>query len=320
MSDFLKGSYKWTKISGEISAISSRFDHTLVKLDEDNLLVFGGVSEGWVQQNDLWKFTLSSGRWEEVKVEGNSKPATRKDHTAVILDGKMYVFGGQVGKDAANDLWIFDTVKREWTEFAGGVKPTRRSGHSAILSDKKMYVFGGICDGTELGDLWLFDAEKGSWEHLPDASSVHIDPRLYHSAALWDNHMVIFGGFKHQKPLHGVWSLDLATLQWIKVEVAPLRQRSGHAASFSDGLLYIFGGEAGNKDQGYDSLNDTSIYHLKEKRWDIVKTDATPKGRLGGKGVVIKDQFVIFGGVYVCGKEWDPSSWLNDVWALSRNS
>jgi len=277
---------------------------------------FGGMSEGWKWKNDLWEFDLETRKWKEIIIEGNDKPSPRKDHSAVIKDDKIFIFGGQSNKTTLNDLWVFDYNKKQWSNIpTDKTFPSARYGHSAVIYNNKIYIFGGQADGVDFGDIWEFDIEKKMWK-LIDIQS-HLDPRHYHSAVVWKDQMIVCAGYKQQRPLRGLWVLDLISFKWSKMDLPHLKQRSGHTASINGDIMFVFSGEAGNADDGYESLCDTAIFHTNEKKWEmVVNSKDQPKGRLGAKSVILGDSLVIFGGIYVNGKEWKPDEWFNDVWIL----
>lgn len=72
----------------------------------------------------------------------------------------MYIFGGFVNGDRANEVFRFDFQKQEWKQIDAGAKqPAARAGHSAcVVADDKeahMYIFGGKDnDDKILNDMW----------------------------------------------------------------------------------------------------------------------------------------------------------------------
>ena len=54
--------------------------------------------------NDTWSFDISTRKWTELQCTG-SIPSPRGRHTAVLVDGVMYVFGGYAGKIYLDDLY-----------------------------------------------------------------------------------------------------------------------------------------------------------------------------------------------------------------------
>ena len=71
----------------------------------DGLYFFGGYQRKRGHYfNDLFYFDLDQKMWSGIETSGES-PSPRTDHTAVMFDGAMYVFGGYDGKARYNDLW-----------------------------------------------------------------------------------------------------------------------------------------------------------------------------------------------------------------------
>ena len=63
---------------------------------------FGGTG-GRHYYNDTWSFDVSSRKWTELQCTG-SIPSPRSGHSAVFVNGVMYVFGGLTGKIFLDDL------------------------------------------------------------------------------------------------------------------------------------------------------------------------------------------------------------------------
>ena len=63
---------------------------------------FGGYGKrGYC--NDTWSFDISTRKRTELKCTG-SIPSPRSFHAAVLVDGVMYVFGGDTGRAYLDDL------------------------------------------------------------------------------------------------------------------------------------------------------------------------------------------------------------------------
>lgn len=58
------------------------------------------------------RWDSSNIKWEEVKPMNSE----RYHHTAVVHDGKIYVFGGYCGKKYLRSYEIYDTKTKIWTE------------------------------------------------------------------------------------------------------------------------------------------------------------------------------------------------------------
>ena len=76
-------------------------------------------------------------------------------------------------------------------------------------------------------------------------SSEHPSKRWGHSAILYHNSMIIFGGRHLQRSLSNVYSLDFSTLTWSKMEPIgpiPLARDSHTAVLYNNTDMIIFGG------------------------------------------------------------------------------
>ena len=81
------------------------------------LYVFGGQNDFNDKMNDLWKFDLASRTWSAMPApEESIQPTARSGHTAVLLGGRMVVFGGivEVTKEI-NEMHIFDFASGTWS-------------------------------------------------------------------------------------------------------------------------------------------------------------------------------------------------------------
>ena len=99
--------------------------HTAVVLDR-TMYVFGGSEHDPNQKNSainttnsLFALNLDTLVWTKIReTRREFLPCGRIAHTAVVYQGCMYVFGGQVGtgsyQQRLNDLWEFNPVTSLW--------------------------------------------------------------------------------------------------------------------------------------------------------------------------------------------------------------
>lgn len=88
---------------------------------------------------------------------GDGGPGGRHDHSAVMYDGRMYIFGGMNGLQTKDELWSWNFSSRKWTKIRchrGGPPPMK--GHCTCRLDDTMLVFGGSCGNVLHSDLWSF--------------------------------------------------------------------------------------------------------------------------------------------------------------------
>ncbi len=67
--------------------------------------LFGGYQKkSGDYYRDLYSFDLSKKKWEQLELVGET-PKERTDHSCVLYDGAMYVFGGYDGRSRFGDLY-----------------------------------------------------------------------------------------------------------------------------------------------------------------------------------------------------------------------
>jgi N-acetylneuraminic acid mutarotase len=127
--------------------------------------------------NDVWRIKLkddqlSTPTWEKLDIvtSGSAKNdlTPRSRHSAVLLNNRIYVFGGVKGGD---DLFSLDLVGNCWIrESTTGRAPTPRFGHCAAAMGKNMWIYGGSNAREPLNDLYKFDSVRSNWRLTTNAT------------------------------------------------------------------------------------------------------------------------------------------------------
>src|SRR5688572_2250867 len=113
----------------------------------------------------------------------------------------MVVFGGQ-GKQALNDVCIFNLKKRRWeTVYDSGTKPSPRARHSAVWDEKRecLYIFGGFAKGDKFADLYsmCISGEQPvsvTWKLEQRKSGFWPPPMHRHKSFFLDSKLHMIGG------------------------------------------------------------------------------------------------------------------------------
>ena len=127
--------------------------------------MFGGW-DGSCALGDLWVIDdVELSEWREVKcIEEDISPSPRMNHAAAMgPDGRMFVFGGS-NYVYHDDLWIFDCILGEWTQWqvrlpgsagTGASLPSRFYGRRMTFVAP---VWGALCMGPTVavppGPCW----------------------------------------------------------------------------------------------------------------------------------------------------------------------
>lgn len=183
-----------------------------------------------------------------------TRPFPGNHHTAEVVDGKLYLFGG-LGSGSGGKVQIYDPVADEWDEgepmpFAAG------SSSSAVIGDE-VYVAGGIIGSSTTTQAARYSPATDTWEDIAP-----MPQGRNHAAAESDGEkMFVFGGrgpgsgdgnvvangfntVQIYDPVDDSWesSLDPGST------IDPLPQARGGmgTAVFADGEFWVIGGETLN--------------------------------------------------------------------------
>ncbi|BAY09504.1 Kelch repeat-containing protein [Calothrix sp. NIES-2098] len=129
-------------------------------------------------------------------------------------------------------------------------------------------------------------------------------PRYGHSAILYQNSKIIFGGEHNEtgKTLNDVYLLDLENWTWMQPQVwgdIPT-SRSFHTAVLAGDKMLVWGGYQQAKDGGY-IFSDVDVHILNLQTWEW--SQVTPKGtppaaRCHHSAALFKDKIFIDGGSF----------------------
>ncbi len=178
---------QWTATT--TSGAPSVAGHTAV-WNGSEMIAWGGNS------NAGGKYNPASDTWTAVTTSG--APTARTFHTAVMIFGKMVVWGGYVGHAPSggyvNSGGVYDPSANSWTSTSMTNAPVARGFHTAVVnSSKKMLVFGGNSSQAYLGDGGIYDPSgSGTWTNMTTVNAP--TARGSHTAVYGAKFMIIWGG------------------------------------------------------------------------------------------------------------------------------
>jgi N-acetylneuraminic acid mutarotase len=290
---------------------SARSGHVMVSVGSD-LYVFGGGGFTNSYSNDLFRFSTTEQKWEQLdatRVSG-SPPRELTHHGMVAVGSDLYVFGGRVIDTwRTNNLFRFSTTEQKWEQLnatrVSGSPPSPRSGHGMVAVGSDLYVFGGgdYLTSVDSTDVFRFSTTEQKWAQI-NATRVSGTPP---SGQLSDHGMVavgsdlyVFGGSTCCSGTNDLFRFSTTEQKWeqlnaTRVSGPPPSPRSGHGMVSVRSDLYVFNGGYSNTLFGFFRFSTT------EEKWehlDAQRASGPPPSQRSGHGmVVVGRDLYVFGGL-----------------------
>jgi hypothetical protein len=172
-----------------------------------SIYLLGGRDERDISQNTCFKFTPD----RDMLTACADMIVERASFASAVLDGLIYVIGGDKDGEYLTSVETYDTESDRWTLLDSGLwLPTARTACGAAATyGGFIYIFGGNDDRGVMDSVMRFDGTK-SWE------SVASMPRAQaqHSVSLHAGRMYVSGGNDGSRELALVVSYDPEKDSW----------------------------------------------------------------------------------------------------------
>jgi len=179
--------------------------------------------------------------------DGGDVPAPRVGHTAAVVEGRIYVFGGRGGKEMTaleekGRVWVFDTKTKRWSHIdplEGSPYPEARSCHASVGNEHPLpsktdytenpvgspdedahgtiFIHAGCLASGRASDVWAFDVASRMWSPYPDAPG---PARGGTCLTFTQNRLYRYGGFDGKSELGG-------QIDYLNLLVATFDDQSG---------------------------------------------------------------------------------------------
>jgi len=244
----------------------------------------------------LHNLNAQNGKWETDKTP---MPIKKYSHCSAVVDGKIYIIGGQIltGEDVnetiqvVGSIEVYDPLTDTWDTTRTNM-PTPRSHSACVAIDKKIYVIGGTNweDSFDEGNiLEVYDTETDTWDTnkalMPTirigCRAVVFENKIFVAGA-WDSSRNIAVSFEVYDPLTDHW------------EILPDLIEPAGAMSMDtlNRKIYITGGTR----LSYENAQKTiQIYDLDTDSWQISDTKLPNASWTHGSCIIDKTIYLIGG-------------------------
>lgn len=305
------GSYQWTEVNDDASW-EARAGLQVVEL-HNNFYLMGGRTPRQPQYppipgdsdiyGDVWKSKDLGKSWEKIlETDDQNHWPARAYFQAVKKNRYLYVLGGQNFKLEANECPPFPSDCPPFVSNSEFFNDVWRSK-----------------DGVD----WEQMTEAASWEGRAGLSSVVFKGHLYVMAGSFNDDPAVIGGPPTRVYFNDVWKSRNGRDWKLVTESAPWAPRAGAVVVVKNGYLYLLGGEDGficqDGSQCPPYFND--VWRSRDgANWELVTPAADWPSRPGHQVVILRNQFVLFGGFGLSTDPDDPFKAANpmDMW-MSKN-
>ncbi len=217
-------------------------------------------------------------------------PFPQYSMASAVVNGKIYVIGGQAGSQNYNQ--IYDPVANTWS--TGMALPVGQYGMTSAVVNGKIYVIGGG-NGSENNNQ-IYDAVANTWS----TGAVLPVGQLFPSSAVVSGKIFVLGG----RNSNSNQIYDPATNTWITGTPLPVAQDG--KANVVNGKIYVMGGET-------IPYNNNQIYDPATNTWSAGKV--LPVGTFAGTSAVVNGRIYLLGGensAYTDNQIYNPAT---DTWS-----
>ncbi len=250
-------------------------------------------------------------KWKEKPTL--SPPNRRCNHTTLIYNNFLYIFGGKdISDRKLGDIMRvdLDQERPQWEKItpSNGIILDPICNHTGNFINGKYYIIGGSDESIQQSPyIYIYDVENNilEKEELPKNDNTCF--LSFHTADYYENEksLILFGGFSHGNVLRTVYKYNIETREFSKISY------KGEEAEEGEKKEEVDGNANANSDFEYQSRKKKNeIFQYKEK--DSEKEDPLyPSARTGHSSFISGDSLYIFGGSLKDG------TLLNDLWKFN---
>ena len=257
---------------------------------------------------------------------GENMSDHRNELTAVVLNDKIYVIGGEdkaSGGGQKNTLEIYDIAQGKWVNDTEPM-PIALDHTAAAVHDGKIYVVGGFLKRKVPTDkLFIYDPQINQWQEgksLPSSIGAALNAQFI------DGILYVVGGLNSSHvPVNTNYAYDPKTDTWSTKAPMPTARQHLQTAVI-DGKLFALGGrilgngvQSEDLDEASSNFNRNEMYDPQNDSWTVRQPMLTK--RSGFAAAASSDgNLYVFGGEGI-GKVLDSVEKYNpkqDKWTYEK--
>ena len=298
----------WEKLNLTISPSARNHGHLVYDSENKKTILFGGLSDGRVHNDDTWVFDSNTMNWTQM--HPNNSPSGRYGHIMVFdpVTNKIILFGGHRYAQYLADTWTYDYVTNNWTEVTPTNSPPKRAYTSMVYDNTNNIVL--MHGGYNVGDeTWSYNTTSNKWINMNITGGPGNRVGAYYSFDQDNGKFIVYGGWTNPSDTR---AYDYKSNTWTNLNSTnePTKRRSYASNMFYDPIMKrsIFYSGTSNV-CCYDEIWS---FDYDENSWYEINSTNTPGGRWthGMAYDSYSDFVILFGGI------GPDSSLSNETWIL----
>ena len=267
----LEAQNNWQQVQGEMPP--ARKNHTMVEIN-GIIYLFGGESGAKSAKNtlnELWAYDEGNSTWSEV--DAANPPEARKNHTAVALDGKMYVHGGTANGEVFSDMWVYDPNTNYWGKLETENPPPPKLYQKAVASEGQIFVTGGMdeASGEASAETWAFNPNYNTWTQKQDMPV----PRYGHATFFKDLKVYVTVGRNESGLLNDTYVYDIPQDSWSGRASLPIPIKFP-AFAFVNDIFFMAAGTVYDDFGNFVDNNTCWEYDFTQNTWTQKENSPVP--------------------------------------------
>lgn len=237
--------------------------------------------------DDVMKLNSKTNQWELL----TKLPAPRQHHAVTVLNGFLYVAGGQevTGVVApSKQMFRFDPRNGDWMKTAPMSTP-RQSFQLGVLNNTIYAVGGRVSQDNCLASVERYDPSTDSWQDVAQLCS----PRRCMAVGSLNGKLYAVGGSGNKMLLSRVERYAPSDNRWEVLKSISTPRFYGNLLPIN-GDLYLLGGAAIDEYGNLMCIEEIERYSPSSNQWTFVTKMRTPRSEFGC--AAFKEKIFVVGG------------------------
>ena len=262
-----------------LNKLPSTTEGMLNTVKEDILITGGCARSKACKTTEI--FSWEKNGWFEVTVMSED----HKDASSFIYKDQLFVIGGEEAKTL--ETLDFNTLPLQWKKFAGEL-PSKCDEHQTVVYQQSVIHIGGYFYDAYGRSNVISELQLASPCVMKELCQMR-GPRYGHSADVFEDKVLIFGGYSSGNTVDSVLEFDPKANKCKEMPKLPVALRRMATVRWRDEMV-VMGGR--NKD--YQAVNDVFMYNCKTGKVTVLPSMLDKRGSCCA--VITGNTIVVMGG------------------------